>query len=132
MGWNGRAVKVKLADTVIAAIQSRGATFNREAVDITSDDDSGWRKLLPEPGVRSLDANIEGVATEGNFNTLLSEWNGNVFSDITLEYPDGTTVTAADGFFLGSLELSGESGGHVAFTATFQSSGAVAVTPPAG
>lgn len=131
--YNGRALLVQLDDTgtptTIAAIQSKTLTHNRAPVDVTTDDDDGWRRLLPDPASRSIDASIEGVVTDVNFENIISEWEGNVFSDITIQYPNGDTATAEDGFFLGNVEISGEQDGHVAFTAELQSSGPVTRTP---
>lgn len=130
VGYNGRQVVINLAATPIAAVQSKSLTHNRSAVDVTTDDDQGWRRLLPEPGSRSIDGSIEGVVTVDNFENIMTEWEGNVISDITLDYPDGSSSAAADGFFLGNLEITGEQDGYVAFTAEIQSSGEVTRTPP--
>ena len=129
-GYNGRDFKVELDGTLIAAIQTKSTTMNREAVDVTTDDSDGWRTLLPEPGVRSVDQSIEGVVTSANVSVITDEWEGNVLSDITIVGPDGREMTAADGFFLGNVEMSGEQDGHVAFTAELQSSGEVTIVTP--
>lgn len=129
IGYNGRVFTIKLDDVKIAAVQSKTATHAREAVDVTNDDSNGWRVLLPNPGVRSMDVSIEGVATEDNYQVILDEWAGIVNSAITIEHADGSTATAQHGFFLGNVEISGTNDGHVAFTASLQSSGVVTITP---
>jgi predicted secreted protein len=130
IGYNARGTfTVLLDDTVIAAISSKSFTHAREPIDTTNDDSDGWRVLLPIPGVRSVDASIEGVATIDNYQILLAEWSGVVNSDVTLRNADGSTMEAEYGFFLGSLEFSGEKDGHVAFTASIQSSGEITITP---
>jgi hypothetical protein len=55
-----------------------------------------------------VDASIECVATIDNYQILLAEWSGVVNSDVTLINADGSTMEAEYGFFLGSLEFSGE------------------------
>lgn len=129
IGYNGRLFTISLDSTVIAAVQSKTVTHAREAVDVTNDDSDGWRTLLPDPGVRSMDVSVEGVATEDNYQLILDEWAGVVNSAITITHADGSTATASRGFFLGNIEFSGESDGHVAFTASLQSSGVVTITP---
>lgn len=129
IGYNGRDFIIKLATVKIAAVQSKTATHAREAVDVTNDDSNGWRTLLPNPGVRSMDVSVEGVATEDNYQIILDEWAGIVNSAITIEHADGSVASAANGFFLGNVEFSGTNDGHVAFTASLQSSGAVTITP---
>lgn len=129
-GYNARGTfAVLLDDTVIAAVDSKSFTMNREGIDTTNDDSNGWRVLLPTPGSRSVDASIEGVATTANYSVIRDEWAGVVNSAITLRNGDGTTMEAEFGFFLGSLEYSGEKDGYISFSASLQSSGAVTISP---
>jgi predicted secreted protein len=129
IGYNGRALLVKYLGAVIAAVISKSAPHSRELVNVTSDDDDGWRRLLPEPGGRSLNLSVEGVVSAANLAFFLEQWLGNVMTGITLEYPDGQEASAEDGFGLASFEVSGQQDAHVAFTAEFQSSGPVTLTP---
>jgi len=129
-GFSGRALTVELDGTIIAAIQSKSTSMNRAPIDTTNDDNNGWRQLLPEPASRSVDVPIDGVATSDNYQLILDEWSGNLLSAIVINNPDGSTMTAADGFFLASLEFSGSNDGHVAFSASLQSSGEVTITGP--
>lgn len=128
IGYNGRDIYAALDGDAIAAIASTNFTMNRTAVDVTTRDASGWTTLLPDPGNRNVNATIEGVATEDNYQLILDEWAGQVNSDITLHNGDGSTMEAANGFFLGNVTITGEQDGHVAFTAELQSSGAVTIT----
>jgi len=131
-GYNGRDFLIKTGSptpTAIAAVTTKSATRNREPVDVTTDDDDGNRRLLPMPGTRSLDVSVEGVVTANNWSTLREMADSDTFADITIENPDGTTETADDGFFLTSLEWTGEQSGSVTFTASLQSSGPITITP---
>lgn len=129
VGYNGRSLLVRHQGVVIAAVQSKTSTHNRGAVDVTTDDSNGWRRLLPDPGTKAIDQSVEGVVTEDNVNFLLDNFTGSSFLDIDLVYPNGRVATAADGFFLGNIEMSAAQDGHVAFTAQLQSSGIVSITP---
>jgi predicted secreted protein len=128
-GYSGRRFYLTLDNVRIAAVRTKGSTFTREPIDTTTDDDDGWRELLGEPGRRSVDANVAGVMTAANAGALLTEWEGNLNSDIVIELPDGREVTAAEGFFLGNLEFGGEETGPTTFSAQLQSSGEVTMTP---
>jgi predicted secreted protein len=130
IGYNGRSFVIKLDTVKIAAVQSKSVTHTREAIDVTNDDSNGWRVTLPTPAVRAIDLSIEGVATEDNYQLILDEWLGTVNSAVTILNPDGSIESAANGFFIGSVESTGAHDGHVTFTAAFQSSGAVTRTPP--
>ena len=128
-GYNGRRMKILFDGAVIAAVQTRELKLNRESVDVTNDDSDGFRVLLDEPGVKSVDVSIEGVATIDNYNQLLEKWNGTTYEDVTIEHPNGTVTAAADGFLLSGLTLGGAHNEHVAFSAELQSSGIVTNTP---
>jgi predicted secreted protein len=128
IGYNGRSFKILKDGVAIAAVRTKSATHNREPVDVTNDDSDSNRTLLPEPAMRSMDVQVEGVVTTGNHQQLLEDWNGNTLQDITIQYADGSIGEAEHGFFLGNLEFSGEYNGAVAFSAQFMSSGALSVT----
>lgn len=133
VGYNGRDFEIHLDTgtgyTKIAAVQTKSATRGREAVDVTSDDDDGNRRLLPTPGNRTLDVSVEGVVTSTNFGDLQDLYNSDEFADIKIVNADGSAETAEDGFFVTSFERSGEQDGHVAFTMEIQSSGPITITP---
>lgn len=128
-GYNGRDFEIHIDGVKIAAVTTKSATRGREAVDVTTDDDDGNRRLLPKPGSRSLDVSVEGVVTDQNWTTLRNAADSDTFETITIVNPDGSEETAADGFFLSNLEWSGEQDGRVAFTLELQSSGAITITP---
>ena len=130
-GYNGRDFEIHLDGAKIAAVTTKSATRNREAVDVTTDDDDGNRRLLPKPGSRSLDVSVEGVATADNWSNIRGLADSDDFADITLKNPDGSEETAEDGFFLSNLEWQGEQDGHVGFTMELQSSGPITITSPA-
>jgi predicted secreted protein len=125
IGYNGRSFVIQKDDAAIAAVRTKTATHAREPVDVTNDDSSGNRVLLPDPAQRSIDVQIAGVVTSNNYQDFLEEWNGSLNSSITIANADGSTEEAEFGFFLSNLEFTGEYNGHVAFTATLMSSGAV-------
>ena len=128
IGYNGRAFTVLLDDLPFAGINNKTATLNKEAVDVTNDDSDGWRVLLPDPGVRSVDQSIEGVATSENYEVLYNAWFNGELLDVTIVNANGSTMTAEHGFFFGNLEFGGETAGYVSFTAQLQSSGPVTKT----
>lgn len=124
---SGRDLIVKKAGTAIAAVRTTGISVDNSPVDITSNDDAGFRTLGGFSGVRSMDITLEGVWSE----TVISDLaygadSGLLLSDITIE--DGSDTIAAD-FFIASFERSGSHDGEVTYSSTFQSSGSWTVTP---
>lgn len=124
----GRALKIYRSSTLIAAVVSKTVTINNEPIDITTDDDLGFRTLLEESATKSVDIGVEGVLEE---DTLLAvAANPATAAFITadkVEFPSGALVEG--NFRLNSLETSGSVDGRVDFSATLQSSGAWTWTP---
>lgn len=127
----GRQVLLQIADgtefTTIAALTSKGLSINKNPIDITSDDDSGWRTLLADlDGDRSVDIDCEGVLKTNQVG-LLAESD----ADIELRF-DVPGIRRYQGTFkITAYKTEGETGDKVTFTASFQSSGAVAFSASA-
>ena len=78
-GFSGRDCEIEIAGVGPAAgtatvpgdkkdgLQSRSVSRNASEIDVTTDDDEGWRKLLPQPGIRSVDLSFSGVMKVGEF-----------------------------------------------------------------
>lgn len=127
----GRKAKLYQGDvatgTVYVGVTSKTATINSESVDITNDDDSGWRTLLDEAGVKSMDLSLEGVVKDEElFNEIIS---GNTLTGYELDLE--TVGVFAANFRFTSVEIVGATADAVRFTASLQSSGAVTYTTAA-
>lgn len=121
----GRLVTLSLlagtVETLIAALTSKELTVNDEPVDITSDDDDGWRALLADTsGTRSVDISCEGVLKSNQVGTLIE-----VGDDVELvfEVPGIRKYTGT--FRVTSFNIGAETAEGATFSAQFQSSGAV-------
>ncbi len=124
----GRSLLIKRGSTVIAGVRSKGVAINNEPIDITSDDDLGYRTLLTEAGTMSIDLSVEGVSKDATLLTLAAAGGtGLMLTNVTVEYPDGGII--AGNFFLNSFENTGPYNEAVTFTASLQSSGAFTYTP---
>ena len=112
----------------IKALRSKNPTISREPVDVTTDDDDGWRVLLPVPGQRQVDLSFAGVTED---ETLLAAILSSTpaFESIRIVLPTGG-VLAGD-FFFNNLSQTGEYNAAVTFEGEMQSSGEVTYTPPA-
>jgi predicted secreted protein len=121
---SGRKLRIKKGSTAIAGARTDNLTINNEPVDITDKDDLGWRTMLSEAGVRSVDATVEGVIVDDVL--IEAVMASNLISAYTVEI-DGIGDFTAD-WFISSLELGGEQADAVTFTANIQSSGTVTYT----
>lgn len=119
----GRSLLIKKGSTVLAGMRTKGVAINGEPIDITSDDDSGYRTLLSDVGTLSVDLSIEGITKDDTLKALiLAGGTSLMLTDITVEYPDGQSL--AGNFFLTSLEETGAYNEAVTFSGSLQSSGA--------
>lgn len=125
-GANGRALQIKWDSVTLVGVRTKGYTVTNDYVDVTTDDDLGWRTLLATPGLRSVEATVGGVSSD---QVLLAEvMKANITGEpLTVELPT-TTGTLAGTFLCSSFEQSGEHDGAVEFTATFMSTGVVTYT----
>ena len=48
--------------TPIAGVKEKALTVSGEPIDISSDDDAGWRTLLAVPGQKQIELKVSGVA----------------------------------------------------------------------
>lgn len=128
-GFNGRQLTIDYDSTTLAGVRTRGFTVSNEYVDVTNDDDNGWRTLLADPGVRSIEVTAGGVTTD---ETLLAAIMAASISattvDITLPTDLSTNGTLSGSFLISNFEQNGEHDGEVAFSATFMSTGSITYT----
>lgn len=128
----GRKVRLKkgIGVSAVGIIGSRndGVTFANAEVDITDKDDNGYRTLLADWGVRSVDVNIEGILKDDELIVIATSGVTSVLlSDYTLSI-EGFGSIACD-FFMNNLALGATTNEGVTFTATFLSSGQYTYTP---
>lgn len=128
-GHNGREFTFDWDSTTLVGVRSRGVTASNELVDVTTDDDAGWRTLLEKAGVKSMEVTISGITSD---EVLLAKFFEANATQETLkgDLPSslGTPGNFSGTFGLSSYETNGDHDGAVEFSATFMSSGAIAYT----
>jgi predicted secreted protein len=116
----GRSYLVKKGATALAGVRTKSLSINHEPVDITTDDEDGFRTLLGAVGESSFELSVDGVSKD---STLFDEALGSstkLLTDVTIEHPNG--IISGD-VFLASYEETGAYNDAITFSATFQSSG---------
>ena len=116
----GRAYTIKKNNTAIAGVRTKTLSINHEPVDITSDDDDGFRTLLSTVGESSFELSVEGVLKDSVLFDAATGSGSKLLTDITIEHPSGTI---SGDVFLTAFESTGAYNDAVTFSATFQSSG---------
>src|SRR5688572_7350611 len=92
------------AGTPVTGMRTKTITINNEAVDITSDDDSGWQTFLSEdPAQRGITLAVEGVTKDAALINLAMTGGAGLISEYTLEI-EGIGTAVGD-FHIGTLEL---------------------------
>lgn len=125
-GTNGRNLVIKWDAVTLVGVRTRGYTITNDYVDVTTDDDIGFRTLLATPALKSMEVTVSGISSD---QVLIAEMNkANITGEpLVVELPT-TTGTLAGTFLCSSFEQNGEYDGAVEFTATFMSSGAYTYT----
>lgn len=123
----GRALALEWGATPVAGVREKSIALNGEPIDVTDDDDDGWRALLADEAAQNeVTISVNGVTKD---DTLRAAWFGTRTSAMTVTFPDGGTISG--NFFLQSYTETGAYNDAVTFEAEFQSSGIVTYTPPA-
>lgn len=121
----GRSMILKLAGVALAGVRTKSFTIGGEPIDITTDDDAGWRKLLDEAGNKTVDISVSGVTKDDKLLQEAINSNDRV-NTMSLVRPDGGSIDGE--FFCTSYAETGEYQGAVTFEAEFQSTGVIAYT----
>lgn len=128
MANKSRDLIIKRGNTRIAGINSKSITLAKEPIDISTDENNGFRELLGEAGTKTLDISFSGVTKDNQLRALLMGPSSPLLTDITIEYPPVGSQTTGDeisgNFFLnGYSDTGGSSDGVIEFSGTLQSSG---------
>lgn len=121
----GRKIVLEWGDEEILGVREKGVSCAGEPVDLTSDEDNGWRTLLAnEAGQNQIEISISGVVKS---NALRADWfAGTRTKTATIRYPDGGEVSGT--FFLASYNETGPYNDATTFEGTLQSSGEITYT----
>jgi len=123
---SGRLVRIKKGGTAVAGARTDNLTINNEPIDITDKGDAGWRTMLADVGVRSIDADVEGVLLDDSLLAVAMGAGSGLLSAWSIEV-SGIGTFSGD-FFLNSFAVTGEQADTATFTANIQSSGAITYT----
>lgn len=124
----GRLLTISRAGEKIASVQSKSVTINNEAIDVTTDDDSGFRTLMEESATRQLDLSLEGVTSDDTLIQAATS-GATLIEAYTITFPSGATISGD--FRLNSVELGAPVSEAITFTAEMQSTGEFTYTPSA-
>jgi len=112
----------------IPGVREKSLKMNGEAIDVTSDEDNGYRQLLSNIQAQTeISLGVNGVTKD---TRLKEAWvNRQLTQTCRMEYPDGSFLTGT--FFLSDYSETEPYKDAATFEATLLSSGIVTFTPAA-
>lgn len=128
----GRAVTVKrgaVTPVLLAGVRTKNFALNGAPIDITSDDDSGVRKLMQEPGELDMEITVAGVIKDDILRLEALSLTDRT-SVTEFGFPGSVAGKIAGDFYLSSYKETGEYKGVATFEATFMSAGPLIYTAP--
>lgn len=127
MAISGRSVRISRNGSNIVGARTDSVTINNEPLDITDKDDSGWRTMLADVGLRSVSCEIEGVLKD---TVLMADSVGTATTALLKECVvtiSGIGTLTGD-FMLQGLQIGAEQADVVTFTATLESGESMTAT----
>jgi predicted secreted protein len=121
--FKGRKAKVRWKGEYLLGVRTKTLTVAGEPVNVTDDDDDGWRKLADNNGAAedTVEITVQGIAKDSQ---LLDDFvRRNRTGTLMWELPTGETMTGT--FVLTSFSQTGAYNDAMTYEATFQNSGPV-------
>ena len=128
----GRLLLIKVSGGVSPAsyntlmgVRSRTITINNEQVDITSDDEAPWRKLLEDAGLRTITITASGVNKDDQAQQDLEDraygTNAKTIDSFLIQFPNSDILEGE--FQVASYERGAEHVGEETWNITLESAG---------
>jgi len=125
--YAGILLKIKnSAGVVIAGIKTKSGTIPTEPLDVTTDDENGYRTFLKDAAGeiflpnRVIDLSFDGISKDDTLIKAAATGVG-LLEEHTLELPSGATIVGD--FALTNLEISGEREGAMEISGSLASDG---------
>lgn len=129
MGAASRDLIISKNSTRLLGVNAKSISAAKEPIDITTDEDNGYRLFLDIAGTKTLDISFSGVTKDPILRSQILTEQTQLLTDIEIKFPiagaqatTGDTITG-DFYFNGHTENGGDSGGAIEFDGTLQSSG---------
>ncbi len=114
--------------TLVGGMKTTGMTINKEQVDITTKDDSDFRQLLEDCGLKSLSVSAAGLfSDEAKINEMQVEVLAGTHANYKITSARGDSFEGP--FELATFERSGDKVDAEQFTVTLESAGDIVYTP---
>jgi predicted secreted protein len=127
----GRRVRIYEGTTVaggtlVAGARSDSISINNEAIDITDKSSNGWRTMLDDASVRTVDMSVEGLLDGSSLLAKSLGATNALLGDYIIQIEGIGTV--AGEFHFSSFEIGAPHDDAATFTASIASSGPIVFT----
>jgi TP901-1 family phage major tail protein len=128
-GHNGRSLTIDWDTTTIVGVRTRGVSVTNDYVDVTTDDDNGWRTLLANPGLRAVEVTVGGITNDEILLAAIMAANVAVEA-VAINLPTGLATPGDLGgdFLISGFEQSADHDGACEFSVTLMSTGEIVYT----
>lgn len=120
-GYASRSVIISRASEPFAGVRTKTVNLNGDPIDVTNDDNDGWRTLLDVVAVQGVTISVEGVVK--NDTLRAAYFTGQFIEEMEITWPDGGEMTGD--FFAANYSENGSNDGELTFSCEFQSTGPV-------
>lgn len=126
----GRKVQIKEGTgpsaTLVAGARSDSITINNEPIDITDKGDDGWRTLLGDASVRSVELSVTGLVDGSSLIAKAFGPTNSLLGAYTIDISGMGEISGQ--FYFSNIELSAPHDDAFEFSATIMSSGEITWT----
>jgi len=130
MSWVGRRLIIRKDGVAIAGARAKSVRFNNDPIDVTYEEEDGFRHLLDVLDTREVVIGIDGVLSAPHVEQLIRPKIEGELIDIEVEFPEDEILIAGDAY-IQSLQITGEYRNAVTFSASLVLSGSfMPVLPP--
>lgn len=123
MSWVGRKLIIKKDGVPIAGARAKSVRFNNEPINVSHEEEDGFRHLLDVLDTREVLLSIEGVLSGPHAEQLIRPKVDGELIGVEVVFPDESTLSA-DGAYIHSLQITGEYRNAAMFAASLVLSGA--------
>ena len=118
---SGRTIRISRDGTPLVGARSDSLTIAAEPLDATDKDDNGWRTLIGDVSTRTVSASVECVMKNSDLAEVMVGASSALLIGGTAVV-DGMLTLTGD-FYLQNIDIAGEQGDVLTFTATLEGSG---------
>jgi predicted secreted protein len=123
MSWLGRQLKILKDGIPIAACQSKSVTRNNEMIDVSGEEDDGFKHFLEAIDTKEIVIQVDGIMQADHWHQLIVPKLNAELIDVDIEFPNGYVIYGHEGAYITALSLTGEYRGAARFSATIVLSG---------